>query len=87
VLEGVFRDERGTYPTGAWLRSPNLSAHIPFNGPEGALIYVKTGHLHGGLIADCRDYEIRPLIWGRRNSVGLLHPPTPDPTERFRRHT
>jgi hypothetical protein len=47
VLEGVFRDEHGTYPKGAWLRSPHLSAHTPFTGPEGALIYVKTGHLHG----------------------------------------
>lgn len=47
VLEGVFRDEHGTYPKGAWLRSPHLSGHMPFTGPEGALIYVKTGHLHG----------------------------------------
>ncbi len=46
VLDGVFRDEHGTYPKGAWLRSPHLSAHTPFTGPEGALIYVKTGHLH-----------------------------------------
>jgi anti-sigma factor ChrR (cupin superfamily) len=46
VLEGVFRDEHGTYPKGAWLRSPHLSAHTPFTGPEGALIYVKTGHIH-----------------------------------------
>lgn len=47
VLEGVFRDEHGTYPKDAWLRGPHLSTHTPFTGPEGALIYVKTGHLHG----------------------------------------
>ena len=45
VLEGVFNDEHGSYPKGSWLRNPHLSAHSPFVGPEGALIYVKTGHL------------------------------------------
>ena len=45
VLDGVFRDENGSYGPGSWLRSPHLSAHTPFTGPEGALIYVKTGHL------------------------------------------
>ncbi|MCC6697257.1 MAG: cupin domain-containing protein [Candidatus Hydrogenedentes bacterium] len=45
VLSGVFEDEHGMYPKGSWLRSPHLSEHDPFTGPEGALIYVKTGHL------------------------------------------
>jgi len=47
VLDGVFEDEHGAYPKGSWLRSPHLSAHDPFTGPDGALIYVKTGHLGG----------------------------------------
>jgi anti-sigma factor ChrR (cupin superfamily) len=45
VLDGVFEDEHRAYPKGSWLRSPHLSAHTPFTGPAGALIYVKTGHL------------------------------------------
>jgi anti-sigma factor ChrR (cupin superfamily) len=45
VLEGVFEDEHGTYPKGSWLRSPHLSEHNPFTGRDGALIYVKVGHL------------------------------------------
>lgn len=45
VLDGVFRDEFGTYPAGSCLRSPRLSRHAPFTGPERALIYVKVGHL------------------------------------------
>lgn len=45
VLEGVFHDEHGAYPAGSWLRSPHASRHAPFTGSEGALIYVKTGHL------------------------------------------
>ena len=45
VLEGVFNDEGGAYEAGTWLRSPRWSRHTPFTGPEGALIYVKVGHL------------------------------------------
>jgi len=52
VLEGVFHDEYGSYPAGAWIRSPRYSQHTPFTKSEGALIYVKTGHL---------DAEFLPL--------------------------
>jgi anti-sigma factor ChrR (cupin superfamily) len=45
VLEGLFRDEHGEYPAGSWLRNPRWSRHTPYTGPEGALIYVKVGHL------------------------------------------
>lgn len=45
VLQGLFRDEQGAYPAGTWLRSPRWSRHTPFTGPEGALIWVKVGHL------------------------------------------
>lgn len=45
VLDGVFKDEGGAYAAGTWLRSPRWSRHTPFTGPEGALIYVKVGHL------------------------------------------
>jgi anti-sigma factor ChrR (cupin superfamily) len=45
VLEGLFRDEFGAYPTGSWLRSPRYSRHTPYTGAEGAIIYVKVGHL------------------------------------------
>ena len=45
VLEGVFHDENGAYPKGSWLRSPCYSKHAPFTQAEGALIYVKVGHL------------------------------------------
>jgi anti-sigma factor ChrR (cupin superfamily) len=45
VLEGTFRDEHGSYPAGTWIRSPHMSNHRPFTGPEGATILVKVGHL------------------------------------------
>ncbi len=45
VIEGCFFDEHGEYPAGSWIRSPHQSRHAPFTREEGALIYVKTGHL------------------------------------------
>jgi anti-sigma factor ChrR (cupin superfamily) len=45
VIKGVFYDEHDSYPTGTWIRSPRYSKHAPFTQSEGALIYVKTGHL------------------------------------------
>ena len=45
VIDGIFYDEHGVYPKGSWLRSPHLSKHKPFTKDEGALIFVKTGHL------------------------------------------
>jgi anti-sigma factor ChrR (cupin superfamily) len=45
VIDGVFHDEHGDYPAGTWIRSPHLSGHTPFTRREGALIYVKVGHL------------------------------------------
>lgn len=48
VLEGTFHDEFGAWPKGSWLRSPHLSRHTPFTDRDGALIYVKTGHLIAG---------------------------------------
>ncbi|EWH08253.1 anti-ECFsigma factor ChrR [Catenovulum agarivorans DS-2] len=45
VLDGTFYDEHGTYPKGTWLRSPHLSKHTPYTQQDGALLYVKIGHL------------------------------------------
>ena len=51
VLEGLFRDDAGDYPQGSWLRSPRWSQHAPATGAEGALIYVKVGHLGAEFLA------------------------------------
>src|SRR5262249_5912713 len=47
VLEGVIEDEQGSYPKGSWLRNPHLSELRPFTRTDGAVLYVKTGHLGG----------------------------------------
>ena len=45
VLAGSFHDDAGDYPDGTYVRNPIGTAHAPWAGPDGALIYVKTGHL------------------------------------------
>jgi len=45
VIAGTFHDEHGQYPAGSWIRSPHQSTHTPCTGADGALIYVKIGHL------------------------------------------
>ena len=47
VLAGSFHDDAGDYPDGTYVRNPIGTAHAPWTGPDGALIYVKTGHLAG----------------------------------------
>jgi anti-sigma factor ChrR (cupin superfamily) len=45
VLDGCFSDENGDYPAGTWLRQPDQSKHSAFTGDEGALLFLKAGHL------------------------------------------
>ena len=44
VIEGIFEDEYGQYPTGCWLRNPAWSRHHPFSR-EGCTLLVKVGHI------------------------------------------
>ena len=44
VLEGGYRDERAHHGDGAWIRNPPGAGH-PMSSDDGALLYVKTGHL------------------------------------------
>ncbi|GEA12385.1 cupin domain-containing protein [Alteromonas sp. KUL49] len=41
VLDGVFADEHGEYPSGYYLRNPIGTAHRPRVGASGALLFVK----------------------------------------------
>ncbi len=45
VIEGLFCDEYGDYPAGTWVRYPDQSSHNAFTLDEGALLYLKSGHL------------------------------------------
>ena len=45
VVQGSLHDEHGNYPEGSWVRSPVGSSHRASSGPEGCLLWIKTGHL------------------------------------------
>jgi len=45
VIGGCFYDEYGAYPAGSWVRHPDRSSHNDFTRDEGALLYLKSGHL------------------------------------------
>lgn len=40
VLEGVFQDEHGDFPSGSYIRNPPESSHTPASNP-GCVIFVK----------------------------------------------
>jgi anti-sigma factor ChrR (cupin superfamily) len=40
VLEGVFQDEHGSYPTGSYIRNPPTSRHTP-SSSAGCVLFVK----------------------------------------------
>lgn len=40
VLEGIFSDEHGNYPAGAYLRNPPGTSHAPFSR-DGCTLFVK----------------------------------------------
>lgn len=40
VLDGVFQDEHGDFPTGTYVRNPPTSAHTP-GSDQGCVIFVK----------------------------------------------
>ena len=45
VLDGIFSDEYGDYPTGTYIRNPVGSTHTPFS-KEGCTILVKLWQMH-----------------------------------------
>jgi quercetin dioxygenase-like cupin family protein len=47
VLEGVFQDEHGDYPAGAYLRNPPQSSHTP-GAVDGCVILVKLWQFDAG---------------------------------------
>ena len=44
VLQGDFRDARGSYPAGTYLRNPPGSSHAPWS-EQGCLLWVKLRHM------------------------------------------
>ncbi len=47
VLEGVFQDEHGDYPTGSYFRNPPGTSHVPASEP-GCTIFVRLWQFREG---------------------------------------
>ena len=68
VLEGVFSDEHGDYPTGTYVRNPPGSRHAPRTGP-GCIIFVKLRQMR----SDDRQrvvIDTRSSTWERGDTAG-----------------
>lgn len=65
VLSGIFSDESGNYPAGWYLRNPPGSSHRPFSS-EGAIIFVKLGHMMPGDHQRVRIDSGDPAFWYSR---------------------
>lgn len=74
VLEGVFSDEFGDYPTGTYIRNPPGSGHSPFTNP-GCTLLVKLDQFVDGdwerVVLDTNQLSWEPGIGGLR--VKPLH--------------
>src|ERR1043165_9942959 len=46
VLAGSFHDATGDYPEGTYVRNPIGTAHAPWAGPDGAVLFVKLHQFH-----------------------------------------
>lgn len=62
VLEGVFSDESGDFPTGIYVRNPPGSSHIPSSKP-GAVILVKLRQMQPNDAAFIRVNTLDPAGW------------------------
>jgi hypothetical protein len=65
MLDGVFQDEHGDYPTGTYVRNPPTSSHTPGSEP-GCTIFVKLWQF---------DPDDRTLV--RIETSGLSFTPAP----------
>ncbi len=65
VLEGVFSDEHGDYPTGTYIRNPPGSKHSPFSR-EGCVILVKLNQFNSADLEEVRiDTTSTPWLPGQ----------------------
>ncbi|MDO6764437.1 cupin domain-containing protein [Agarivorans sp. 1_MG-2023] len=61
VLEGVFSDEQGDYPTGTYIRNPPGSKHSPFS-KQGCVIFVKLNQFNANDLEEVR-VDTRSTAW------------------------
>jgi len=78
VLEGVFTDEHGDYPTGTYVRNPINSKHTPSSAP-GCVIFVKlrqmTDLTEARVVIDTHHVDWSPVDHLPNESSTLFHNP------------
>jgi len=98
VLEGLFVDDDGEYPVGAYVRNPVGSKHAPRAGKDGATLFVK---LHQFALGDVKRVvaQTAELPWWPGSVQGLSVLPLHEfgtehtalvrwaPNTRFHRHS
>ncbi len=76
VLDGVFSDEHGDYPTGTSVRNPPGSGHTPFS-KDGCRILVKLRQFdptdRQPIVVNTADTSLWPSPTGQRVTTLVLH--------------
>ena len=73
VLEGVFSDERGDFPSGSYMLNPEGFRHAPRSGP-GCLLFVKLCQ-YGGAERETVLVETTSATWLEDSAVGVRRLP------------
>jgi anti-sigma factor ChrR (cupin superfamily) len=85
VLEGVFQDESGDYPTGSYIRNPPGSGHRP-GSEQGCVIFVKLWQFRKddlenvalrqaeGRLFDNGHEQVRVQAWPPNGNIELPNP-------------
>ena len=85
VLDGVFQDEHGDFPTGSYVRNPPTSSHTPgsaggctifvklrqFDPVDHTQVRIETAGMLYTAAPDRPGVELMPLFQDRRESVRL----------------
>jgi len=69
VLDGVFSDEHGDYPKGAYLLNPEGFSHAPFSR-EGCILFVKLRQ-YPGLERQKLALDTTKAVWQETGTPGL----------------
>lgn len=72
VLDGVFADEHGSYPTGTYVRNPPGSAHTP-RSDEGCVLFVKLRQFLADDLASV-VIDTAAIECGAANGTTRVHP-------------
>lgn len=72
VLDGVFNDEMGSYPTGTYIMNPPGSSHAPYS-ESGCTLFVKLRHLGSDqVVREVVDTQTAPWYQGMVSGLTVM---------------